>query len=49
VARATELIDWVRSGQLSVHIGAEFPLGQAGEAHRVLAGRQTMGKVILVP
>jgi NADPH:quinone reductase len=49
VMRGTELIDWVRSGELSVRIGAEFRLDQAGDAHRALASRQTTGKVILIP
>ena len=49
VMRGTELMDWVRSGELSVRIGAEFRLDQAGDAHRALASRQTTGKVILVP
>jgi NADPH2:quinone reductase len=49
VERGTELLDWVRSGELSVRIGAEFGLDHAADAHRALASRQTTGKVILVP
>jgi NADPH:quinone reductase len=49
VERGTQLFDWIRSGELSVRIGAEFKLDQAGDAHRALASRQTTGKVILVP
>ena len=30
-------------------VGHEFPLEQAGEAHRMIEGRQTTGKVVLVP
>jgi NADPH2:quinone reductase len=32
-----------------VHIGGEFPLEKAGDAHRALAGRQTTGKLLLIP
>jgi NADPH2:quinone reductase len=30
-------------------VGSEFPLEQAGEAHRLVEERKTTGKVILVP
>ena len=33
----------------TLHIGAEFPLAQAAEAHRALEGRETTGKVLLIP
>jgi NADPH2:quinone reductase len=49
LARANELLGWVRTGELSVRIGEEFPLAQAGDAHRALSSRRTTGKVILVP
>ena len=45
VERGNELLDWVKSGELYVRIGAEFQLDQAAEAQRALAGRQTTGKV----
>jgi len=49
LARSSELLAWVRSGELSVRIGAEFPLEQAADAHRALAARRTTGKVLLIP
>lgn len=49
LARANEVLGWVASGELSVRIGAEFPLDKAGDAHQALASRQTTGKVILLP
>ena len=49
LARSTELLGWVESGELNVRIGAEFKLEHAAEAHIALAARQTTGKVILVP
>jgi NADPH2:quinone reductase len=47
--RAAELFAWTASGALTVRIGATYPLAQAAEAHRALEGRQTTGKVLLVP
>ena len=47
--RAGAVLDWVRSGALKVRIGHEFPLSDAAEAHRQLAGRATTGKIILTP
>src|SRR6266849_3696011 len=34
VARAEEVLDWVRQGKLALWIGHEFPLAEAAEAHR---------------
>jgi len=39
----------VVGGQLRVRIGATYPLAQAAAAHIALAGRQTTGKVLLIP
>jgi NADPH2:quinone reductase len=47
--RSTDVFELVRSGRLDIHIGAEFPLAEAGDAHRALEGRQTTGKVLLLP
>lgn len=49
VTRAEEVLDWVREEKLRVRIAAELPLAQAGEAHRLLEGRRTSGKVLLIP
>ena len=46
-SRADDLFAWVAAGQLSVRIGAEFPLEGAADAHRALEGRRTAGKVLL--
>jgi NADPH:quinone reductase len=48
-ARAGELLGWVADGSLRVRVGAEFPLGDAAEAHRALEARATTGKVLLIP
>lgn len=47
--RATEVFRWIGSGELPVHIGGEFPLWEAAEAQTQLAGRKTMGKLLLIP
>ncbi|MEK9658702.1 MAG: quinone oxidoreductase [Chloroflexota bacterium] len=47
--RSLELFGWMRDGKLNVRIGLELPLAKAAEAHRALEGRQTTGKVVLVP
>ncbi len=47
--RANDVMNWAAKGDLKVRIGAEFPLSQAAEAHRKLQGRETTGKVLLIP
>ena len=47
--RAGEIFEWILSGDIHVHIGGVFPLSQAAEAQTRLAGRQTMGKLLLRP
>ena len=37
------------AGRLKVRIDRSFPLAQAADAHRALEGRQTTGKVLLIP
>lgn len=47
--RAGEVFGAAAAGDLTVRIGAEYPLADAAEAHRALQGRRTTGKVLLVP
>ena len=47
--RASDVFEWIQSGDLNIHIGGEFGLGDAAEAQTRLAGRQTMGKLLLIP
>jgi NADPH2:quinone reductase len=47
--RAGDLFDWIAAGRLDVRIGARVPLAEAAEAHRMLEGRRTTGKVLLIP
>ena len=49
LARAGEVLGWVADGSLAVRIGREYPLAEAEEAQRALAGRETTGKVLLLP
>jgi NADPH:quinone reductase len=47
--RSGDLFRWIGKGELSVRVGAEYPLADAGRAHEDLAGRRTTGKLILLP
>ena len=47
--RAGEVFAAAAAGTLAVRIGAEFPLAEAADAHRALEGRETTGKVLLIP
>jgi NADPH2:quinone reductase len=49
LSRADQVFGWVADGTLKVRIGGAYPLEEAGEAHRKLAGRQTTGKILLLP
>jgi NADPH2:quinone reductase len=48
-ARASAVLGAVAEGRLKVRIDRTFPLAEAAEAHRALEGRQTTGKVLLLP
>ena len=49
VSRTSDVFEWVRSGDLSVHIHGTYPLAEAGRAQDDLERRKTMGKVLLAP
>ena len=44
-----ELFKWLAAGQLKLRIDHQLPLADAAEAHRLLASRQTAGKLLLIP
>jgi NADPH2:quinone reductase len=47
--RVTDVFNWIAAGELKVRIDKTFSLAQAAEAHRYLEGRQSKGKILLVP
>lgn len=49
LARAGEVLGWVAAGQLTLTIDRTLPLSAAGQAHQLLQGRQTSGKLLLIP
>ena len=42
-----ETSQWIREGRLNIHIGKEYELEDAREAHRILEGRKSTGKLLL--
>lgn len=48
-ARATELFEWISSGEVQVSIGGRYPLSGAHTAYADLEARRTQGKLILIP
>lgn len=49
LARAGDVLEWVASGQLRLHIGGRYPLEEAHAAHADLEARRTTGKLLLLP
>ena len=47
--RAGAVLGAIQAGHLEIRIGATYPLAEAAEAHKALAGRATTGKVLLIP
>jgi NADPH2:quinone reductase len=47
--RAGDLFGWIAAGTLSVRVDRSFPMADAAGAHIALQGRETAGKVLLVP
>ncbi len=47
--RASEVLGEVERGEIRLRIEETLPLSQAAEAHRLLEGRKTTGKLILIP
>lgn len=47
--RTAELLDWLTTDRLDVHIGGRYPLDEARQAHDDLQARRTTGKLLLLP
>jgi NADPH2:quinone reductase len=47
--RTNDLFTMMAEGNLNVRVDQTFPLADAAEAHRYLEGRQTKGKVLIIP
>jgi NADPH2:quinone reductase len=47
--RANELFDWIAAGTLKIRVDRKVPLADTAAAHRALEGRETAGKVLLIP
>jgi NADPH2:quinone reductase len=47
--KAAALFEAIGDGRLNIHIGADYPLASAAEAHRDMEGRGTVGKLLLIP
>ncbi|WP_069165169.1 quinone oxidoreductase family protein [Nocardia altamirensis] len=47
--RATDVLNAIAEGTLQIRVGASYPLAEAEQAHRDLAGRQTTGSIVLIP
>lgn len=45
--RAADVLGWIASGQLHIHIGKTYPLADARLAHQDLESRRTTGKLLL--
>ena len=47
--RARDIFGWIGEGKLKLRVGQTYPLAEAAQAHRDLAGRGTTGKLLLLP
>jgi len=47
--RSGDLFAWMADDRLDVRVGERIPLAEARRAHEMLEGRQTTGKVVLLP
>jgi NADPH2:quinone reductase len=47
--RTNDLFQWMAEGKLNVRVDKTFPLSEVAEAHRYLEGRQSKGKILLIP
>lgn len=44
-----QLLEWYAGGRLRILVGQKYPLREAAQAHHALEGRQSIGKIVLIP
>jgi NADPH:quinone reductase len=49
LGRANDVFNWISAGELKVRIDKTFSLAEVAEAHRYLEGRESKGKILLIP
>ncbi len=47
--RVDELFGWIAAGELEIPVGGRYPMDEVADAHRALEGRQTTGKILIIP
>ena len=47
--RTAEIFRWIGEKKLDVRINRIFPFSEAPRSHELLASRQSIGKILLVP
>lgn len=46
-ARTDDIFAWIRNGDLTMHIGARYPIAEVADAFAALESRATTGKIVL--
>ena len=46
--RANDVLNWIADGRLRLHVSHALPLAEVSQAHQLLEGRSSVGKVILL-
>ena len=49
MSSADQLLKWWGSGVITPHVGAVVPFSEADRAFDLIEGRESVGKVVLVP
>ncbi len=49
LARARQLFDWIKNGEIQVKIGKRYPLSETAQAHADIESRRSIGKLLLIP
>jgi NADPH2:quinone reductase len=47
LGRARDVLEGLRAGWLRLNVGRVLPLAEAAQAHRLLEGRHSIGKIVL--